>query len=521
MVAIAALNGGTVAPSSKAEASSGPSKSYAPFNRPAYEQIASQAGATAPVTPTTVVVSKDETGTALPDGMMGLSFESDIMTDPRLDPGNSTLVAELKNLTKPVIRFGGQAADRRFFWTSASEGLPDWKLVPAFQGDTRQIVKVTPADLERINRTVVAADAKVLLTADLGHFDPDRAADFAKNASAIFGERLLGIAIGNEPNGYYVKGNPYLTLRPEDWSPSKFMDEFKAYESAISKTAPNVKIIGPETYSLNWLKPFAAQQTPSLGALSYHNYPLSTCLPNEEFFPTIARVTSRAHMDKVKTVVANIAKVAKDSGLPVWLTESGISSCPGSNETTRKHVAAMWIVNYALTVAQTGVTQLDVHGALDTCKGGPPASPICDTGAYKRPTGVMTEQAIYHGMMLVSALAPGMFHNVDQDGSENVYSYAIGHKDGSMSVVVVNQNDPKLSAQAPVAIQLPEAAATATMSQMTGPAFDAEAQTQIDSREDAGVPESQRAMIPGFVPGQQKVSLPLTSGTVTVLTFTF
>lgn len=457
----------------------------------------------------------------MPEGMTGISFETDVMTDVRFEPGSSTLVDELKKLHKPVIRFGGQAVDRRFFWTSSDEPLPDWTLVPGYKGDVRTIVKVTPADLQRLNRMAVAADARILLTVDLGHNDPERAADFAKSAAAIFGSRLLGITVGNEPNGYHVKGSPYQILRPADWDTNKFLAEFETYSAAISKAAPGVKLVGPGAYSESWLKAFVENDDPAVGALSYQHYPMWDCGTGEDSSPTIDRVMSRKRADLNRTYISNIAATAQPAGLPLWLTETGVSACPGSNELTRTHASALWTVGYAMMAAQAGVTQMDIHGALDACKGGPPASPICDTGAYKKPNGVIAGQANYFGMMLVNSLQPGEFHKLEESGSQNVYSYAIEHSDGSMSVVIINQNDPKTFGQAPVKVKLPAAAATGTMSQMTAASFDAQALTRIDGREDAGEPVESRGKIPGFVAGQETVGLPLTSGTVTVLKFTF
>ncbi|MEV7637998.1 hypothetical protein AB0N71_17705 [Pseudarthrobacter enclensis] len=455
------------------------------------------------------------------EGMMGISFETDIMTDARLEPGASTLVEELKKLHKPVLRFGGQAVDRRFFWTSTDEPLPDWTLVPAFKGDVRPVQKVTPADLQRIARLADAADARILLTADLGHYDPERAGDLAKNAKTIFGDRLLGITVGNEPNGYHFEGRPYQTLRPAGWDTNKFLTEYKAYSAAITKNAPGVKIVGPGAYAQNWLKAFIENDDPAVGALSYHHYPMSDCGTADIASPTIDRVMSRERADLNREFISNIAATAKPANLPLWLTEGGLSACSGSNETTRTHASALWTVGYALTAAEAGVTQMDIHGALDACKGGPPASPVCDTGAYKKPNGVIGSQANYYGMLLVNALQPGEFRNVEQTGNPNVYTHAINHADGSMSVVVINQNDPKTTAQAPVTIKLPAKVGTGVMSQLTAPTFDAQDSSRIDGREDAGVPVDSRAKIPGFVAGKDAVTVPLTSGTVTVLTFTF
>ena len=498
-------------------------RAYAPFDRPEYVQNPSLAGATGAVEATTVKVSADESGASMVEGMMGFSFEADVMADPRFEPGASTFVEELRKLHKPVVRFGGQAVDRRFFWTSTNEPIPaDWKLVPAFTGDKRPIVKVTPADLQRLSRMAIAADARILLTADLGHYDPARAADLAKNAAAILGDRLLGVTVGNEPNGYYVEGNQYLTLRPKGWDEAKFLGEFKAYAAEIKKAAPTVKLVGPGSYDIDWLKAYTGVRDQQVGAVSYHHYPMSGCGgPGDPNGPTVGRTMSRERSDLNRKFLGKIAAVAKGADLPLWLTEGGLSACSGSNETARKHVSALWTAGYALMAAQSGVTQLDVHSAIDACRGGPPASPVCDTGGYKKPNGVIVGQANYAGMMLVSALKPGKFQVLDQSGSPDVYSYAIAHDDGSLSVVIVNQNDPAKFGQAPVRIQLPQAAATGTMSQMTAPTFESEALTRIDGRLDAGVPAEERAKIPGFVPGVDSVSLPLTSGTATVLNFTF
>lgn len=498
-------------------------RAYAPFNRPDYVQNPALAGATAAVEATTVKVSADESGASLAEGLMGFSFEADVMADPRFEPGASTFVDELRKLHKPVVRFGGQAVDRRFFWTSTNEPIPaDWKLVPAFNGDKRPIVKVTPADLQRLSRMAVAADARILLTADLGHYDPARAADLAKNAAAILGDRLLGVTVGNEPNGYYIEGNQYLTLRPKGWDEAKFLGEFKAYAAEIKKAAPTVKLVGPGSYDIDWLKAYASVADQQVGTLSYHHYPLSGCGgPEDPNGPTIGRTMSRERADLNRKFLGNIAAVAEGDDRPLWLTEGGLSACSGSNETARKHVSALWTVGYALMAAQSGVAQLDVHSAIDACKGGPPASPVCDTGAYKKPNGVIVGQANFYGMMLVSALPPGKFLKLDQSGSPNVYSYAIAHGDGSLSMVIVNQNDPAKFGQAPIQIQLPHAAATATMSQMTAPAFDSEALTRIDGRPDAGVPAGERGKIAGFAPGAKSLNVPLTSGTATVLSFTF
>ncbi|MCU1574791.1 MAG: hypothetical protein JWO93_2873 [Micrococcaceae bacterium] len=518
-------------PSSSAPASGSPStaspspastQAFAPFDRVEYQQTGPLAGAITPVAETTITIAGNSADATLPEGLTGLSIDTDSMVDSDLDPDNSNLAEVLRNTNKPVIRFGGQSVDRRYFWTSTNEPLPKWTIVPGYEGDKRPIVKVQPVDLERIKRLLDASDGRVVLSVDMGHFDPARAADFAAHAQAIFGDRLLGVALGNEPNGYGRTYNPYWGLRDSSWSFDDWAKEATSTAQAIVKAAPAVKIIGPEVYSNEWWKQFADLKLPNVGALAYHHYPLPNCpAASDPLAPSIARAMSRALADSSAAYHQTAAEVARSANIPAWLTETGISSCGGSNETTNAHVSALWTVNYALSAARAGVTQVDLHSSLEACKGGPPLSPICDTGGYKKPNGVLAMRPAYYGMMLVNNIGTGSFQQLDTSGNENIYAYAVKHDDGSMSVVVVNQNDPSTTAQAPVTVQLPAAAGTGTMSQMTGPTFDAQGQTRIDGLESAGVPKDQQGRIPGFAAGDQRVSVPLTSGTATVLNFTF
>jgi hypothetical protein len=497
-------------------------KVFPPFDRAEYSQVAAGPGATEPVENTSVRISDEAVGTSLVDGLMGLSIETDSITDVNLDPANSTLAEVLRMSTKPVIRFGGQSVDRRFFWTSSNEPLPDWKLVPAYKGDVRPIVKVQPADLERIKRLLDAADGTVLLSVDMGHVDPARAADFATYADKILGSRLLGVSLGNEPNGYNRTASAYWTLRDSSWNFDDWASEAKATAEAIAKAAPNVKIVGPEVYSNEWWKKFAAMNLPNAGALAYHHYPLPECPDaSNPLAPSIARAMSRELADSSTEYHQAAARVAKSANIPAWLTETGISSCGGSNETTKRHVSALWTVNYAFSAAKEGITQVDLHSSVEACKGGPPLSPICDSGAYKKPNGIISMRPAYYGMMLVNGVGAGSFQKTSIEGNENVYAYAVSHDSNSMSVIVVNQNDPASKAPAAVTLKLPRQAGTGTMLQMTAPTFDAEDQTRIDGLDSAGVPAESRARIPGFAAGADSINVNLTSGTATVLKFTF
>ncbi|MCZ2403077.1 hypothetical protein IV498_07735 [Paenarthrobacter sp. Z7-10] len=486
-------------------------------DRPEYVQIDTGPGSHAAAPATTVSVQEAALGTKLPDSLNGLSFEADVLTEGLLDPENSNIAQTLSYLGSPVLRFGGNTVDRRFFWTSTDEPLPHWS-VPAEEG----VAKVTPVDLERLKRLAGATSAKVIVSADLGHHEPARAADFAVHAKHILGSSLLGISIGNEPNGY-VNSDDYLGIRDKSYNFQSYASEYRPMVDAILKAAPGIRIIGPDVYAQKWLTDFASLDVPNLGALAYHNYPLSACSSGDTgpAVPSVANAMSAAMAAHVLENGGAVNDIGRGAGVPVWLTETNLSSCFGGNAVTEKHLDSLWAVNYSLGAASEGTSQVDWHGALQNCEGSPPASPLCDQGRHQQPQDALAMKPLYYGMMLVNNIAPGGFQKVATFGGENVHAYAVRQSARKLSVILINENDPARFGQSAVTVKLPAKARTGTMSQLTGPDLRAEKATRIDGQESAGVPVDYRARIPGFKTGSSTLKLPITAGTATVLDFSF
>ncbi|NJC22560.1 hypothetical protein BJ994_001636 [Arthrobacter pigmenti] len=480
-----------------------------------YQQAGPPAGSPLEaVEPMSVSVSDEQTGTVLPTGLVGISLEATDLANPQLSGDNAEIVTSLQGLGQPMLRFGGNAVDRRFFWTSSGEPIP-----AGLEGDKAHPVRAAgPADLERINTLLVAADATISLTVDLAHFDPARAADMAKHASNIFGDRLVGITVGNEPNGY-----PKTGLRPDDWWIEDYLAELKQYAEAMYAVAPDVAIVGPGTYSESWWEPFAQAEIPQEKILSFHHYPLSQCDGAQDPLgePIMENLMAEPIHERAQDYRLQAMAPANAAGLNTWIPETGISACPGSNETTETHASALWTVDYALSAAELGIPRLSFHSSLITCQGGPPMSSICTGGQYLQPDGTFHERANWYGQSLVAELPTGWFLESSQQGGGLAYSYAVKHEDGSMSVILVNQNNPQSAAPTDVTITLPEGARTGVMTQMTGPSYRAHNDTRIDGQPAPPIPAPERPSIPDFEPGTTEVTLPITAGTATVFTFTF
>ncbi|NUU29996.1 hypothetical protein [Arthrobacter sp. C9C5] len=465
------------------------------------------------VDPLELTVKNEPVGTTLDKGTVGISLEATDLADPTLSADNATMVKLLKDSDDTVLRFGGNAVDRRFFWTSSGEALP-----AGYKGDKAHPARVvTPADLERVATLLNATNAKISLTVDLGHYDPDRAADMIKNASRIFGKRLLSFTVGNEPNGF-----AYTKLRPATYGSDEYIVELKAYANAIHAAAPDVVISGPGVYDQKWWKPFIDAELPQKKVLSFHNYPLYSCKDTKsEGFPTVPNLLGEGTRQRAAKYQQHALDAAKAAGLETWLAETGMSACPGSNQTTKTHATALWAADYALNAARLGITRLGFHSSMATCKGGPPMSVICSGGAYLKPNGEMAARANYFGMAMVADLAPGKFLNVDKKGGGMGNSYALKNADGSTTVVIVNENDPEKAAQTEVSLKLPGRALRGTMTQLSGPRLNAQDSTVIDGDKNAPVPAAKRPTVPGFSYGSDTQKFKLTAGTVTVLNFSY
>lgn len=465
------------------------------------------------VAPLTLAVTDAPVGTSLNKGTVGISLEATDLADPALGAENASMVKLLKGSDGTVLRFGGNSVDRRFFWTSSGEALPK-----NYKGDKAHPAKVvTPADLQRVAALLNATNARISLTVDLGHYNPRRAADMIKNASRIFGPRLLSFTVGNEPNGFAA-----TKLRPASYGVEQYVAQLKAYAKAIHAVAPGVTISGPGVYDQKWWKPFVDAKLPQKKVLSFHNYRLSSCKDTKSpDFPTISNLLGRLNRQRAATYQESALKVAKAARVETWLAETGMSACPGSNQTTKTHAAALWAADYALNAARLGVTRLGFHSSLSTCKGGPPMSVLCSGGTYLKPNGQMVPRANYFGMAMVADLAPGKFLQLGSKGGGLTNSYALRNADGSTTVVIVNENDPAKYGQTEVSLKLPGRARRGTMTQLSGPRLNAQDSTVIDGAKDSPVPAAKRLTVPGFAYGSATQKVKLTSGTVTVLNFSY
>lgn len=416
--------------------------------------------------------SPDATRTA---GDVGLSFEATDLASPLWGSPDSNLEAMLEALDRPTLRFGGNSVDRRMWWTSTGEPAPGWAEAT-----------VTPGDLRRVAAAARSTGSRVTIVVDLGHDDPERAADMAAHAREAFGDDLVAVSVGNEPNGYALSSQPQLRLRDDTWTPSEYRKDLRAYADAIDAASPGTPLAGPGTFDAAWWRAFTAERLPHTVALTMHWYPLWDCKGPDSSIanPTVEDLTSPKLRQQAHKIVGMGAAEAQGNDLPLWIEETGPTSCPGTNDTSRTHAQALWTADFVLTTQEIGAQRIAFHSTLQACRGGAPMSPICATGPLEDPGEQMQGRTSYLALLQLGWLPDGRVLSPQVSGDGEVMVHGVLGDDGSIAILVVDMRDPAQGEGAvPVTVSAPsgdgiETDASWTMasgSRLSGASLDAEA----------------------------------------------
>ena len=411
---------------------------------------------------------------------LGISFEATELADPRWDPNQSNLDELLKNLGQPGLRFGGNRLDRSLFWTSSDEKAPKGK------------IKVTPDDLKSLKKMADTTKSRVTIGIPLGDYDPKRGADMAHHAITILGPHLVGISVGNEPNGYTVDSGD-LKIRDDNWNTNAYKKQLRAYVDAITARHPDAPIIGPGAYDTEWMDAFTqamddSNHTDNVAAISQHWYPLFDCSSTKVpgHGPQADNFTTKEVHDSAAKLLGMGLDRAKKAKAPLWVEETGPTSCPGSNDASKRFAKTLWTADYTLHAATLGVERLNMHSMLGSCDTGAPMSTVCDpskeakseagSGAGLDPqTWADANDGQYQfqardnflAMQTISPTVGGKFVDTKVSGSDNMRAYTTTKGDTTVTVII-NNNDASKNGGNPVTIKMPEGYVPVSAGQLAG-----------------------------------------------------
>jgi hypothetical protein len=386
--------------------------------------------------PATVVVQPSHPGAQVPKNFLGLSFEVAALSRiAKLGRGGS-LVRLLRSLGGGTVRFGGVSADTQITW--APKG-------------SRGAHTVSAHDLAGIAALARHTGWSVLLTVNLGHFDPRKAAEEAAAARSLLGPRLAGIEIGNEPDRFGYKG-----LRGGAWKFSRYAPQFEAYRSAIAHAAPGVPIVGPDASSgpvpLPWVQAEAGLH-PAL--LTDHYYPLSKC----GSAPTVGELLSPAVRSKELSILRQLGVIQRSSGIPLQLDESNNISCKGQPGVSNTFASALWAADYIPRAMAAGVRGLDFHDLLSL----PGAySPLIEVAGRLHANPEWYALLLTRGLDGTRALPTSVY------SSSALTARAFLAPDGSVRVALANF-DPPGAKPLRVSLRIPGRFARGTILRLTAP----------------------------------------------------
>ena len=418
-----------------------------------------------------VTASTDKTGPGLTADNVGISFEATDLADPRLDPAQSNLDEQLKSLGSPALRFGGNALDRRTFWTSKGE-----------KPKHGEKVTVTPDDLKRLKKLVDVTGSSVTIGIPLGTYDPKRGADMAAHAVDILGDSLVGLAIGNEPNGYTVKDVPSGAVRGKGWNKDKYVEQLEVYAKAIHAKRPDAPIIGPDVYDGAWMEAFAGSGVKHKKAISQHWYQLYECdssqVPGRG--PQAANLIDPLAKKAAKKNLGIGKSKADAADLPLWLEETGPTSCPGTNDTSLTNASALWAADYTMYAATLGVERMAMHSMLGACNGGAPMSLICDPADHGDRSNSFQVRPNMLGLRLLVPSVGGHFTKTSVAGGGNMSAYSVVKNDGrTLVTTVINANDAAKVGGNPVTVSMPSGFSVSSASQVYGASNEVKSATQV------------------------------------------
>jgi len=258
------------------------------------------------------------------------------------------------------------------------------------------------------------------------------------------GSRLLGIEIGNEPNGY---STPSIGLRDSSYSVGTYLEELSAYSTAIHAASPGIRLYGPELSTSSWLTAITSNSPAPFAALTEHYYPTTYSVARgackATAMPTAIDLLSPEVRQQETSMLEMLVAAGQAAHREARISETNTTtSCNtgGGPATSPVFASALWAFDWVLRAASAGVTGLNFHGSFGLCT---PASfsPMCAPSRTAEARGRVAPRPEYFGLLAARQLEGGRFIPVDigeQGTPEDFTAYATTHSNGVTTLAIDN-----------------------------------------------------------------------------------
>lgn len=360
----------------------------------------------------------------IPDNFIGLGYEmSSVAPLGLLSENNSRYVKLVHGLgAKGVIRVGGIVANYTRYDPNGT--------IKADKQDT----VITRASLDQFNRFLKDIGWTTIWSVNFAQGTIEQAVEEAKAVSAVLGESLLALEIGNEIENYFRGSRPF---RPAPYTYETYRAEYTRWHDAIAAALPGLRFAAPDTASnLEWPERMAADAHGEVQLLTTHYYRTNQTRGSADML-----TGPDPHL---MDILQRMRAASEKSGIPWRLCETNSFSGGGRPGVSDTFLGALWTLDFLLLLAankcsgvniETGVNQLGFVSCY---------SPIQDDGH-----GVNSAGVPYYGMLAFAFARRGCKDVIPIDWnppSPRVTAYALGNAGKAESVVIVNR-DAQLDAQ--------------------------------------------------------------------------
>ena len=369
-----------------------------------------------------ITISVD-TGRALgtiPPDYMGLGYEiSSVSVPGLLSARNSPYVQLVRNLGRHgVIRVGGNTSD---FATYGATATP----VSSPKGSV-----VNEANLIELRGFLDAVGWRLIWGLNLGGANSegqglDNAVEEARAVARIFGDRLIALEVGNEPDLFGRAGH-----RPADYNYDAWLKDYRRYKSAIRAALPRAPFAGPDLAGdAGWMTRFAKDEGGDIAALTAHHYITG------QASPAATLPVMLAEEKKYQGALAAFRDAARAAGKPWRMCETASFSGGGKDGVSNTFAAALWVLDYLFVLASYGASGVNLETGVNHLGKISYYTPITDdlNGHY----GAAPE---YYGLLAFAQVAEGALAPVQvATGGVNLTAWAVKSARG-LALAVINKD---------------------------------------------------------------------------------
>ena len=418
----------------------------------------------------TLKLHSDETGPRIPNNFIGLSYETNELTNPgffSLD--NTALIEKFRTLsTNGVLRIGGNTSDIGYWKPTPTSPAPTIHVGGTGVGEPTSALafSITPEAIHNLRGFLDRTGWTCIYGINLGTNTPGRAAQEAEYVAKTLGHthekgKLEYFQLGNEPDLFKAH------LRdPKTWSPELYMDEWLDEANAIRAIVPAARFGLPDTSgSPEWYAAIVTRlltltDPPTIAALTHHYYiggpPSNPDMTIDHILAPSPRVALLAH--DIQAAAARLS-AGEHKTVPYRMTEGNTCYRGGKPGVSDVFAASLWAADYLLNLVTNGYAGVNLHGGTGEYVGNSlgghlpgddivlaaHGDPATHPHPYYTPIAHIGEnyiiEPVAYGMLFANNFAGATTFPIDfNPGSVNATAYAATLPTGQRVVAIINKD---------------------------------------------------------------------------------